>query len=219
MPSSHDIDNEEHHKPSISKRVIIVDASGNIIASFGGTQYTAGDTQVTPVGTVVLGKDVGNVLRTIPVNDSKHAVGKAVDVQGGFYYTGVWAAGDGTMTPIRTDEEGRTILSADSETIGVSALEAGIKGSSVNGTRALLSANTWYSVPSTVPLNPYILVASFENAVGTIRMGFANSGTPSVTNGNQAPQQVVITLGASEVLYFGSTTAGDDINWTTKELV
>lgn len=93
---------------------------------------------------------------------------------------------------------------------------APLSGTSVNGTRDLTSANTWYSVPSTVPTSPYILVASIENAVGTIRFGFDGTGTPSATNGNQAPSQLTVRLTAGQVVYYASSTAGDDVNWTTK---
>lgn len=89
-------------------------------------------------------------------------------------------------------------------------------GTSTNGTRDLTSANTWYAVPSTVPTQPYILVVTQENAVGTIRFGFDNTGTPSATNGNQAPSQLTVRLAANQVVYYASSTAGDDVNWTAK---
>lgn len=91
-----------------------------------------------------------------------------------------------------------------------------ISGASTNGSRTLTSANTWYSVPSTVPTSPYILVATVENSVGTVRFGFDNTGTPSSTNGNQAPSQLTVRLAANQVIYYASSTAGDDVNWTTK---
>lgn len=91
-----------------------------------------------------------------------------------------------------------------------------LSGTSVNGTRTLTSANTWYSVPSTVPTSPYILVVSIENAVGTIRFGFDGTGTPSATNGNQAPSQLTVRLAAGQVVYYASSSANDVVNWTTK---
>lgn len=91
-------------------------------------------------------------------------------------------------------------------------------GTSVNGTRDLTSANTWYSVPSTVPTVDYILVVSIENGTGTIRWGFDNTGTPSATNGNIADGTIQIKMPANGVLYFASSTAGDDVNWLTKEI-
>lgn len=93
-----------------------------------------------------------------------------------------------------------------------------LSGASANGTRELTAANTWYSVPSTVPTSPYVLVASLENAVGTVRFGFTNTSTPSVTNGTIADGTITLKLAANEVIYFGSSVAGDDINWTTKIL-
>lgn len=91
-----------------------------------------------------------------------------------------------------------------------------LSGTSANGTRDLTSANTWYAVPSTVPSQPYILVVTIENAVGTVRFGFSNSGTPSATNGNQAPSQLTVKLAANQVIYYASSTAGDACNWSTK---
>ena len=91
-----------------------------------------------------------------------------------------------------------------------------LSGTSTNGTRDLTSANTWYAVPSTVPASPYILVATVENSVGTVRFGFDNTGTPSSTYGNQAPSQLTVRLAANQVIYYASSTAGDDVNWTTK---
>lgn len=91
-----------------------------------------------------------------------------------------------------------------------------LSGSSSNGTRDLTSANTWYSVPSTVPSSPYVLVATIESNSGTVRFGFDNTGTPSATVGNLAPAYLTVRLAANQVVYFASSTAGDDVNWTTK---
>jgi hypothetical protein len=91
-----------------------------------------------------------------------------------------------------------------------------LSGTSTNGTRDLTVANTWYAVPSTVPTQPYILVATVENSVGTVRFGFDGTGTPSATNGNQAPSQLTVRLDANQVVYYASSTAGDDVNWTAK---
>lgn len=90
------------------------------------------------------------------------------------------------------------------------------EGSGENGTVDLTSANTWYAVPSSVPTTPYVLVASIENAVGIIRWGYSNSGTPSSTNGNVAPSNLTLRVTGGQVIYFSSSTAGDDVNWTTK---
>ena len=92
-----------------------------------------------------------------------------------------------------------------------------LSGASANGTVALTSANTWYAVPSgTPPATPYVLVTSLENAAGTVRFGFANTSTPSVTNGNLADGTITLRLAGGQVVYFGSSTAGDDVNFSTK---
>lgn len=49
--------------------VAIIDGAGNQITSFGGgTQYTDGNTQATPIGTVALGKNPTNVLHALPLD-------------------------------------------------------------------------------------------------------------------------------------------------------
>jgi len=91
------------------------------------------------------------------------------------------------------------------------------KGSNSDGSVALTNANTWYAVPSgTAPTVPYILIVSLENIAGTIRFSFDNGGTPSTTNGNIAPEQLAIEMAANTVLYYGSSVAGDDVNFTIK---
>ncbi len=93
-----------------------------------------------------------------------------------------------------------------------------LSGASTNGTVALAVADTWYQVPSTVPTSDYLLVVTIENGVGDIRWSTENGGTPGVTNGNLAPGELNIKLAANEVLYYGSSTAGDDVNLLTKIL-
>lgn len=97
-------------------------------------------------------------------------------------------------------------------TTGISPLS----GSSSNGTRELTSANTWYAVPSTVPTSAYNLIVTLENAAGDIRWGYDNTGTPSATNGNRALDSIERNLAGGQVIYFASSVAGDDVNWTTK---
>jgi len=89
-------------------------------------------------------------------------------------------------------------------------------GASANGSVDLTSANTWYAVPSTVPTSKYLLVVAFENSLGTIRLGYSNSGTPSSINGIQPDTEEQFVLGPGEVVYYASSVAGDDVNWTTK---
>lgn len=92
-----------------------------------------------------------------------------------------------------------------------------LSGAGTAGTRALAVANTWYSLPSTVPVSDYVLVVSKENAAGTIRFAFNNTSNPSVTFGNRmTSDDIIFELAAGEVVYFASTNAGDDLNWTNK---
>ena len=96
---------------------------------------------------------------------------------------------------------------------------SGLNGASTNGTTQLTGANTWVQVPTTAPTSSYVLVVTKENEAGVIRWSFENGATPSATNGNKMwNDDIIISLGASEVVYFGSTDAGDDVNWTTKEI-
>ena len=93
----------------------------------------------------------------------------------------------------------------------------GLAGASTNGTSALTGANTWVQVPTAAPASDYVLVVSKENAAGVIRWSFENGGTPSATNGNKMTNSdIIFTLKSSEVVYFGSSTNGDDVNWATK---
>jgi len=101
----------------------------------------------------------------------------------------------------------------------VSAKLSQLAGTGACGTVALAATNTWYQVPAagSVPAQSYVLVVSKENADGTIRFGFGNSSIPSATYGNRfVSKDIVFELGGNTVVYFGSTNAGDDVNWTTK---
>lgn len=95
----------------------------------------------------------------------------------------------------------------------------GLDGTGSDGQVVLTNANTWYQVPAagTVPAFDYTLVVSKETAVGTIRFSFDNGGTPSTTNGNKfSNNDFVVQLAANEVVYFGSSSALDSVNWTAK---
>lgn len=117
---------------------------------------------------------------------------------------------DGVQINAATEEKQDTLIA---QTLG----DKPLSGASANGTVALTSANTWYAVPSgTPPATPYVLVTSLENAAGTVRFGFANTSTPSVTNGNLADGTITLRLAGGQVVYFGSSTAGDDVNFSTK---
>jgi len=46
-----------------------------------------------------------------------------------------------------------------------------------------------------------------------------NDGTPGTSNGNKmTTSNIVFTLAANEVVYFGSSFITDKVNWTTKVL-
>lgn len=91
-----------------------------------------------------------------------------------------------------------------------------LSGGSSSGSVDLTIADTWYQIPSTVPVAPYRLIVSVENSVGTIRMSFSNGVSPSATNGNLAPAHFTLPLLGGQVIYYASSSAGDDVNWTTK---
>ncbi len=90
-------------------------------------------------------------------------------------------------------------------------------GDSSNGSVTLDTENTWFAVPGTVPTTDYILIATLETAVGNVRFGYSNSGTPSATNGNLAPSQLTIRLAANQSIYYASDVADDVVNWTVKQ--
>lgn len=94
---------------------------------------------------------------------------------------------------------------------------AGMGSTSTNGTSALTGANTWVQVPTTAPISDYVLVVTKENEDGVIRWSFENGGTPGATNGNRMwNDDMIFNLRASQVVYFGSSTDGDDVNWAAK---
>lgn len=95
----------------------------------------------------------------------------------------------------------------------------GLSGAGSDGTIALTPANTWLEVPDppSIPSEDYVLVVSKENTAGTIRFSFDDGGTPSTTNGNKfTTDNIIVELAGGESIYFGSTDAGDDVNWTAK---
>lgn len=90
-------------------------------------------------------------------------------------------------------------------------------GSVGDGSVALVSSNTWYAVPGSAPTIDYLLAVALENKAGTVRWSYSNGGTPSATNGNKAPRHLAVRMAANTTLYFGSSTAGDDVNYTLVE--
>jgi len=99
-------------------------------------------------------------------------------------------------------------------------VNSNLDGASTHGTRDLTSANTWYAVPSTVPTAAYILIAQPRTGnAGTVRWSFLNSGTPGAGTGLEIQGNLILRLAANESVFFASTTAGDDVDWTCKEIV
>jgi hypothetical protein len=107
------------------------------------------------------------------------------------------------------------------KTVAVVQKEVGLGGTASDGTVALTPADTWVQVPpaGSVPAVDYLIVVSKENADGTIRFSFDNGGAPGTGNGNKmTSNDFIVELRGSEVLYFGSTTNGDDVNYTIKNI-
>ena len=128
---------------------------------------------------------------------------------------------DGMLTIHITDIAHNTINPAkeDGNLATIKDAVSPYDGTTDDGSVALASANTWYAVPSgTAPTTAYELVVSLENADGTIRWSFNNGGTPGVANGNLAPNHLTIKMPANGVIYFGSSVAGDDVNFTLRKI-
>lgn len=89
-------------------------------------------------------------------------------------------------------------------------------GAKASGQRDLAAANTWYTVPSIIPNSDYLLTATLETSVGTIRWSPDGTGSPSATNGHKADGTIARRMKAGTALYFGSDVAGDDVNWSTE---
>jgi hypothetical protein len=121
---------------------------------------------------------------------------------------------------IATDVNVAGVLPAGTNNIGKVQEEA-LGGTGTDGTVALAVADTWYQVPAagSVPAASYVLIVTKENEAGVIRWSFSNGGTPSATNGNTlVGDSLIVSLKSGQVVYFGSSTAGDDVNWTAKEI-
>lgn len=155
--------------------------------------------------------------------------------------TGRWDAWDGVLntgdieigavelkdgdSDVRADIEldsAKNALYVQTETMATEAKQdniiqgvRAISGASSDGTVALAVADTWYAVPNSAPASDYMVVISKENAAGTVRWSFDNGGAPGATNGNKlTSDDLILHLAANEVVYFGSSNAGDDVNWT-----
>lgn len=122
---------------------------------------------------------------------------------------------------VRIANASRTVINpAKEETLqGIANDVKPMSGAGVAGTRELTLANTWYEVPSTVPNADYLLVITKENASGQLRWAFDDTSPPGATYGNKFnSEDIAIVLAAGQTLYVASTVAGDDVNWTTKEI-
>ena len=110
-------------------------------------------------------------------------------------------------------------LSVETSLENIDSNTQALSGAGVAGQKVLTNANTWYAVPSTVPAAPYLLVVSKETVAGTLRWAFADVSAPSTTYGNKVSNNdIVIELAANEVVYFGTSNAGDTVNWSTKQI-
>ncbi len=120
-----------------------------------------------------------------------------------------------TDKDITISTAGDLVVTLDGENI-VASFPA---GSSSTGTIALASANTWYAVPASTPTKDYVIAVSKENAAGTIRYSIDDNGsTPSATFGNKMPTHIAFSMGADKKIYFGSSTSGDDVNYSYIEV-
>jgi hypothetical protein len=92
------------------------------------------------------------------------------------------------------------------------------QGSATAGQVVLTTANGWYAVPNVSRTLDYTMVVAVETGAGTVRWSYSNVGTPGATNGLQAPSVLCVKLSADQVIYYGSSTASDSVNYTIKEI-
>lgn len=113
-----------------------------------------------------------------------------------------------------TQETSQSILS----TLQTIAAECKpLSGAGVAGTVILTLADTWYQVPSSVPVSDYSIVVSQEVLAGTMRWAYAGASAPSASYGNQfSGKDLILEMSAGQFIYVGSSSALDSVNWTTK---
>jgi carbohydrate-selective porin OprB len=92
------------------------------------------------------------------------------------------------------------------------------QGTATHGQVIFSASNSWYAVPVTAPTIPYKMVVSQETAVGTGRWSYTNIGTPGTTSGVKMATTLVIDLIGGQVIYMGSSTNNDSVNYTLKAL-
>ena len=90
-----------------------------------------------------------------------------------------------------------------------------LDGTGDNGIIDLTSANTAYDVPATAPTNPYVMVL-YNSTAYDIYWGFEDTNA----NGILLPPggTVTLELGANQIVYCYSATAGADVTYTYKEI-
>ena len=118
----------------------ILDASGNQIVSFGGTQYTEGDTDTTITGTATLGEAPSNTLKALQLDAASNLLVAAVKQVG---------AGNVAMGQVSVDatSTGVEIVAARATRRTVTIVNNGttqvfLKGGSVASTTGVLLAGT-----------------------------------------------------------------------------
>ena len=113
------------------------------------------------------------------------------------------------------------LLATESKQDTIIAAVRPLQGDGSSGQVDLVDANTWHQVPpsGSVPSNDYVLVVTKESISGVLRWSFDNDSAPSATYGNRLlANEIIVELNGGDVIYFGSSNAGDDVNWTAKEI-
>lgn len=139
----------------------------------------------------------------------------------------VWKRDDDSIVPVRImiDSGGNLVPvpsgpgATEAKQDDILAENRAVRGSSGDGTVQLTAANTWKAIPPSPPAEDYLLFVTKENEAGIIRFSSDNGGVPSVTNGNKAPKHLSMRMAANTSLYYGSSDAGDDVNFWTVENV
>lgn len=126
------------------QHVRLTDDSGNYVSSSGGTQYVEGATEATPTGTVALGKDSSNILRTLEIDGSGNL---NVNVAAG-------GAGDGAILDGANSAIKATVLDlASSNPLATAIVDAtGAQISSFGGGTQYTQGDTSVAIVGTVAM-------------------------------------------------------------------
>lgn len=124
------------------------------------------------------------------------------------------------INPATEDKQDTIITNLTTINTSLGVVGGGLSGVGVDGQTICTNANTWYDLPTTIPVSDYQLLAVKETVAGTVRIGFLGTGTPSATNGVQwiGNSPLGVLLNGSQKIYVSSSNAGDIINWSTKVL-